>query len=83
MRAAGLVCLGAGAGLIRADLRAVRGTDVLCRSGGVVVAVAAPGPARCRSWPATTAGCWPRRGSPGPRRSAAGPIPAAGTSPTR
>jgi integrase len=39
MRAAGLVCLGAGAGLIRSDLRDVRGTDVACRSGGVVVAV--------------------------------------------
>jgi hypothetical protein len=39
MRAAGLVCLGAGAGLIRADLRAVRGTDVIARSGGVIVAV--------------------------------------------
>jgi hypothetical protein len=39
MRAAGLVCLGAGAGLIRGDLRDVRGTDVACRSGGVLVAV--------------------------------------------
>jgi len=39
MRAAGLVCLGAGAGLIRAGLRAVHGTDVACRSGGVVVTV--------------------------------------------
>ena len=39
MRAAGLVCLGAGAGLIRADLRHVRGTDICCRSGGVIVAV--------------------------------------------
>ena len=39
MRAAGLVCLGAGAGLIRGDLRAVRGTDIACRSGGVVVTV--------------------------------------------
>ena len=39
MRAAGLVCLGAGAGLIRADLREVRGTDVACRSGGVLVTV--------------------------------------------
>jgi hypothetical protein len=39
MRASGLVCLGAGAGLIRADLRAVHGTDVICRSGGVIVAV--------------------------------------------
>ena len=39
MRAAGLVCLGAGAGLIRGDLRDVRGTDVGCRSGGVVVTV--------------------------------------------
>jgi integrase len=39
MRAAGLVCLGAGAGLIRGDLREIRGTDVSCRSGGVVVQV--------------------------------------------
>ena len=39
MRSSGLVCLGAGAGLIRADLRAVHGTDVICRSGGVIVAV--------------------------------------------
>ena len=39
MRAAGLVCLGAGAGLIRADLRDVHGTDVITRSGGVIVQV--------------------------------------------
>src|SRR5215831_19318730 len=39
MRAAGLVCLGAGAGLIRSDLRDARGSDVIARSGGVVVAV--------------------------------------------
>jgi hypothetical protein len=39
MRAAGLVCLGAGAGLIRGDLREVRGTDVACRCGGVIVSV--------------------------------------------
>jgi integrase len=39
MRAAGLVCLGAGAGLIRSDLRDVRGRDVACRSGGVMVTV--------------------------------------------
>ncbi len=39
MRAAGLVCLGGGAGLIRSDLRDVRGSDVACRSGGVVVTV--------------------------------------------
>ena len=39
MRAAGLICLGAGAGLIRGDLREVRGADVACRSGGVVVTV--------------------------------------------
>jgi hypothetical protein len=40
-RAAALVCLGAGAGLIRADLRGVRGTDICCRSGGVIVTVRA------------------------------------------
>jgi integrase len=39
MRAAALVCLGAGAGLIRGDLREARGSDVACRSGGVVVTV--------------------------------------------
>jgi integrase len=39
MRTAGLVCLGAGAGLIRADLRAVRGSDIIRRSGGVLVQV--------------------------------------------
>jgi hypothetical protein len=38
-RASGLVGLGAGAGLIGADLRSVRGRDVICRSGGVVVVV--------------------------------------------
>ena len=55
MRAAGLVCLGAGAGLIRGDLREVRGSDVACRSGGVIVVRARrPARGRCRSWPATT-----------------------------
>jgi integrase len=44
MRAAGLVCLGAGAGLVRGDLREVRGTDVACRSGGVVVQVSGQRP---------------------------------------
>ncbi len=39
MRAAGLACLGAGAGLIRSGLRHVRGADVICRSGGVIVTV--------------------------------------------
>jgi len=39
MRAAALVCLGAGAGLIRAGLRQVRGTDICRRSGGVIVEV--------------------------------------------
>jgi hypothetical protein len=42
MRAAGLVCLGAGAGLIRGDLRDARGSDVACRSGGVIVRVQGP-----------------------------------------
>jgi len=39
MRAAGLICRGAGAGLTGADLRGVCGTDVICRSGGVIVEV--------------------------------------------
>ena len=42
MRAAGLICLGAGAGLIRGDLRDIRGTDISCRSGGVLVQVRGP-----------------------------------------
>ena len=36
---AGRVCLGPGAGLIRGDLRDARGTDVIARSGGLLVAV--------------------------------------------
>ncbi len=39
MRARALICLGAGAGLLGSELRHVRGTDVLKRSGGVLVAV--------------------------------------------
>ena len=35
----GLICLGAGAGLVGRDLRHVRGIDVVSRSGGLVVAV--------------------------------------------
>jgi integrase len=39
MRLFGLIALGAGAGLMGADLRAVRGSDVVTRSGGVLVEV--------------------------------------------
>lgn len=39
MRVQALVCLGAGAGLTGADLRQTRGTDIVARSGGVVVVV--------------------------------------------
>lgn len=38
-RANALICLGAGAGLLGAELRHVRGTDVVRRSGGVLVEV--------------------------------------------
>ena len=38
-RANALICLGAGAGLVGSDLRALRGADVVQRSGGVVVSV--------------------------------------------
>jgi integrase len=48
MRAAALVCLGAGAGLIGAELRHLRGRDVHRRCGGLVVVV---GGARARSVP--------------------------------
>lgn len=39
MHLSGLIVLGAGSGLMGADLRAVRGTDVIARSGGVLVEV--------------------------------------------
>ncbi len=39
MRAAGLACLAAGAGLIRSGLRHVRGTGICRRPGGVLVQV--------------------------------------------
>ena len=48
MRAGALVCLGAGAGIITAELRHVRGSDVVCRSGGVLVQI---GGARARPVP--------------------------------
>lgn len=38
-RSEGLLALGAGAGLMGADLRHVRGTDVVARSGGLIVKV--------------------------------------------
>lgn len=48
MRSRALVCLGAGAGVIAGELRHVRGSDVVTRSGGVIVQV---GGARARSVP--------------------------------
>jgi integrase len=39
MRASALICLGAGAGIIAGELRHVRGSDVACRAGGVLVVV--------------------------------------------
>jgi integrase len=48
LRASALVCLGAGAGIITGELRHVRGSDIVTRSGGVLVVVAG---ARARSVP--------------------------------
>ena len=83
-RAAALVCLGAGAGLIRSDLRSVRGTDICCRSGGVIVQVrggraprAVPVLARYHE-PLLSAAASPARTS-----SPAAPSPSGATSPTR
>jgi integrase len=39
MRCRALVCLGAGAGIVAGELRHVRGSDVICRAGGVLVIV--------------------------------------------
>jgi hypothetical protein len=66
MRATGLACLGAGAGLIRGDLRDVRGRDVIARSGGLSWPSAARGHGRFPSVPAPTPRCWPLPGAPGP-----------------
>ncbi|MGH2749368.1 MAG: hypothetical protein ACRDK3_00580 [Actinomycetota bacterium] len=52
LRLSGLVCLGAGAGLMGKDLRHVRGHDVYSRSGGVVVEVTG---ARSRTVPVLAA----------------------------
>lgn len=39
MRATALICLGAGAGVVSGELRQIRGCDVICRPGGVLVRV--------------------------------------------
>ena len=39
LRASALICLGAGAGIITGELRHVRGSDVVARSGGVLVQI--------------------------------------------
>jgi hypothetical protein len=48
LRASVVVCLGAGAGVIAGELRHVRGIDIACRAGGVLVTVAG---ARARAVP--------------------------------
>jgi hypothetical protein len=48
MRATALICLGAGAGVIAGELRHLRGVDVVCCPGGVLVRVSG---ARARSVP--------------------------------
>jgi hypothetical protein len=52
MKASGLICLGAGAGLIGADLRAVTGRHIVARSGGLVVEVTARRARRVPVWAA-------------------------------
>ena len=61
----GAVCLGAGAGLIRGDLRDVRGTDVRAVRRAVVT-VRGARPRAVPSFPAITPGCWRQPGPPGP-----------------
>jgi integrase len=48
LRASGLVCLAAGAGIIAGELRHVRGSDIVCRAGGMLVQI---GGARSRAVP--------------------------------
>ena len=59
---------GSGAGLIRAGLRVVRGTDIACRSGGVVWMSADHGRGSCGAGPPTWScparrACWRSRHS--------------------
>ena len=82
-RAAALVCLGAGAGLIRCDLRLVRGSDVIVRSGGVIVQARGRRPRAVPVLPATTPRCWHRRSSPASACSPAAPARGGTTSATR
>ncbi|MCA1693334.1 MAG: hypothetical protein LC749_00625 [Actinobacteria bacterium] len=42
MRAVGLICLGAGCGIVGRQLAFIKGTDVVRRSGGMVVEVSGP-----------------------------------------
>ena len=79
MRAAGLACRGAGAGLIRGDLRDVRGSDVVCRSGGVIVTVRDGRPRAVPVLARYHARLLAAAGSPAAHWSAAGPIRVAGT----
>lgn len=48
MRCQALICLGTGAGVVAGELRCIRGSDVVVRSGGVIVTVRG---ARARSVP--------------------------------
>jgi hypothetical protein len=66
MRAAGLVCLGAGAGLIRSACAGCAAVTSPAAPAASSQRYAAPGRGPCRSWPATTSRCWPPRRSPGP-----------------
>jgi hypothetical protein len=77
MRAGGLICPAAGAGLIRADLRQVRGSDITCRFGGVLAEVRGRAPwivpvlSRCQDLllaSADFAGAAPVTGGFDPRR---------------
>ena len=83
MRAAALVCLGAGAGLIRSDLRAVRGSEHLPVRRRHREVRAAAGRAPCRCWPAITPRCWPPPRSPASSWSPAAPTRDGTTSATR
>jgi len=48
LRASALICLGAGAGIVAGELRALRGADVVARAGGMIVLVSG---GRARSVP--------------------------------
>jgi hypothetical protein len=82
-RASALVCLGAGAGLIRSACAMPAAPTSPAAAAAWSSRCTAGHRGRCRCWPATSPGCCRPPRSPGRTSSPAGTSPSAATSPTR